>query len=433
MSIFCQFLEMIEDLALVSSRADKMSILQESDSPEMRSLLTLTLDSNELFFVRNLPDGLIHTQGVFPPDTESFVGFLMDLKYNRKDSKGYLTSFLEQYDESVSKVTQVILNKELKCGVKVKTAEKALSMGLEEFRVMKGGSITKDGEVDFSGIVFPCIAEIKYDGFRSSTIVDWDANDVTFLSTSGKPLANCVKIAETLLSDECKKLVQDNLGTRPVVFDAELVAKNGSFRESQKHLSRDEDYTGDEFELVVFTVLLYDDWITSLEEPRSTITPISSHQVSILSAIKNAGFDFLKSVRRIKALDQSRVQEYMQSVINAGHEGLMIKNLDQPYDRRRVKGWMKWKFEDFYDCTITGFAEGEGKHRDKLGAFICDFNGVEVSVGGSYKKSLDDNNRTFYWENKEGYMDGVIKVIACGVTPDGSLRHPRFVEFHEEK
>lgn len=111
----------------------------------------------------------------------------------------------------------------------------------------------------------------------------------------------------------------------------------------------------------------------------------------------------------------------------------MIKNFDQLYHRRRVAGWFKWKFEDYYDARITGFKEGTGKHKGSLGAFVVEYNGVEVEVGGSFAGSLTDENRKLYWEQRETLTDNYVRVIACGVTSAGSLRHPRLVNFHEGK
>ena len=64
-----------------------------------------------------------------------------------------------------------------------------------------------------------------------------------------------------------------------------------------------------------------------------------------------------------------------------------------------------------------------------LGGFIGNFNGVEVRVGSG----LSDNDRVDFWGRREQIRGDLMEVEYHEVTPDGSLRHPRFARFRDDK
>ena len=87
------------------------------------------------------------------------------------------------------------------------------------------------------------------------------------------------------------------------------------------------------------------------------------------------------------------------------------------------------KFEKAYDVdvTITDYAEGEGKHRGRLG-FVTTANGA---VGAGFT----DQERELLWaEAQAGILVGqVIEVSCLELTPDRKFRHPFFVRMRPDK
>ena len=83
------------------------------------------------------------------------------------------------------------------------------------------------------------------------------------------------------------------------------------------------------------------------------------------------------------------------------------------------------------ESALIGAEEGSGKYEGILGAIIIDFNGVEVNVGGGFS----DEQRVDLWKMyHEGTLVGkVVEVWFHEVTPDKSMRHPRFKWFREDK
>jgi DNA ligase-1 len=130
-----------------------------------------------------------------------------------------------------------------------------------------------------------------------------------------------------------------------------------------------------------------------------------------------------------------------------GLEGAIVKDPIALYHRRRNHAWTKIKAEESVDVPITGAIEGTGKYQGKLGALVVNYNGVAVNVGSG----LSDEQREEFWDahkrDEQRCADGedgipvddfellnrTIEVEYHEVTPDGSLRHPRFKRFRDDK
>jgi DNA ligase-1 len=127
------------------------------------------------------------------------------------------------------------------------------------------------------------------------------------------------------------------------------------------------------------------------------------------------------------------LRRFAEASVGEGYEGIMIKELDAPYECKRSSFWMKWKPTITVDLNIKGFEQGTGRNLGRLGAIICEGedNGrrIMVNVGSG----LSDSDRDQYWAARDDLLGRVIEVQADAVTQnqDGSysLRFPRFVRF----
>jgi DNA ligase-1 len=127
------------------------------------------------------------------------------------------------------------------------------------------------------------------------------------------------------------------------------------------------------------------------------------------------------------------LRRFADAAVEQGYEGIMIKDLEAPYECRRSSFWMKWKPTITVDLNIIGVEEGTGRNQDRLGALICEGvdNGrdIRVNVGSG----LRDCDRDEFWKHRSDLLARVVEVEADAVTQnqDGtySLRFPRFVRF----
>ncbi len=157
--------------------------------------------------------------------------------------------------------------------------------------------------------------------------------------------------------------------------------------------------------------------------------------------------------------DVSEAERFLAAAIDAGHEGVMVKDLDQPYEAgRRGKGWLKVKPVHTLDLVVLAVEPGSGRRRGwlsniHLGARDPE-DGSFVMVGKTFKGMTDEMLR---WQTErfgdlsidEGPIGGrhavrlrpeqVVEVAVDGVQrsttyPGGvALRFARVRRYREDK
>ena len=129
------------------------------------------------------------------------------------------------------------------------------------------------------------------------------------------------------------------------------------------------------------------------------------------------------------------MRRYAEDAITAGFEGIMIKDIEAPYECKRSSFWMKWKPVMSVDLTVIGVEEGTGRNQGRLGALICEGVDNERHIRVNVGSGLSDANRDEYWTSRDKLLGRVVEVEADAVTQnqDGSysLRFPRFMRFRD--
>jgi ATP-dependent DNA ligase len=108
-----------------------------------------------------------------------------------------------------------------------------------------------------------------------------------------------------------------------------------------------------------------------------------------------------------------------------GYEGVILRNLDQPYVRKRSTGIMKFKprKSDYY--IIVGYEEEisiKGEPKNALGALILQSDTEQIFKVGS-GSFLTRENREYLWQRKESMINQVAHVKYQHLT---ERRVPRF-------
>ncbi|MBR0866307.1 hypothetical protein JQ614_32280 [Bradyrhizobium diazoefficiens] len=121
---------------------------------------------------------------------------------------------------------------------------------------------------------------------------------------------------------------------------------------------------------------------------------------------------------RLTHPEPATIRARLRCANNLGYEGLVL---------RRGDLWLKIKPAETHDVPITGYVEGRGKHRGRLGFVTTD----KGAVGAGFS----DAERELLWaEAKAGRLVGeVIEVSFMQFTPSGHFRHPVFVRMRPDK
>jgi len=172
----------------------------------------------------------------------------------------------------------------------------------------------------------------------------------------------------------------------------------------------------------------------SWDKPQSFRSLITKHWVE----------DHKATLKHVQALDweevdldseegQERFVALNKAAVDGGYEGVMIKDIDAPYECKRTHAWLKAK--PFIEVTleVVDVEEGTGRNEGRLGAIVCkgtdDGKDIVVNVGSGFT----DVHRDDYWNSRDALVGNLVEVRADAVTQnqDGtySLRFPRFKTF----
>jgi DNA ligase-1 len=216
------------------------------------------------------------------------------------------------------------------------------------------------------------------------------------------------------------------------VLDGEIVGK--SFQDLMKQAQRKRDAKTTEMVYHVFDIL-------PLSEFREGFCNLPQHKRIDLLKRTQAHLPENSSVQIMPGMDvdldtaegHDVMRRFAEASVTEGYEGIMIKNMDAPYECKRSDFWMKWKPTITVDLNIVGFEEGTGRNAGRLGAIICEGVDNDRTIRVNVGSGLSDSNRNEYWTARNELLDRVVEVEADAVTQnqDGSysLRFPRFLRF----
>jgi DNA ligase-1 len=128
-----------------------------------------------------------------------------------------------------------------------------------------------------------------------------------------------------------------------------------------------------------------------------------------------------------ESLDE--VLKAYDSIIAKGYEGIIVRNIDAPYERKRSTLVMKFKPKKEDEYVITGFKEeidASGTPKDTLGALTCiSGDGSTFNVGTGFS----DERRKQIWEGRDLIIGQVAVVKYQHISSANKVpRFPVFVE-----
>lgn len=322
-----------------------------------------------------------------------------------------------------------ILIKDLRCGVSEKTVNSvAKKQKKDQYKVpvfecqLAHDSANHEGKMTGTKIV-----ERKLDGVRCLTVVDYENHTVTQYTRNGKELVNFPHITEYLSN------FINEFG-RSYVLDGEIMSN--SFQDLMKQVHRKDNVQSGDAVLNLFDIIP----LVEFKAGKSVMGQKrrSAFLKNFENIFNDSGFITIVPQREFNLdslVDEIAYKDYMKEMVEAGYEGVMIKEPNAPYECKRSVSWLKSK--PFLECSLAVVAveEGTGRNEGKLGAIVCegvdDGKKIVVNVGSGFT----DEQRAEFWEARDTLIDQVVEVRADAATRSQdsedtwSLRFPRFLRF----
>ena len=457
--------KLLEAIAADKSKTGKRARLEQAlKDPLFREVVRFAYDPNITFGIT--PPEVITdaTWNVFDIDTRPIWATLHALASRAlvgNDARQTVLELLLYLGAESSTLLFNILSKDLRAGFSASTINKIDPELLTTFEVM----LAKPFEASKTKI-WPVAVEPKFDGVRVICRVDGQA--VTFLSRTGHPYPalqhletdvlamlnrthDALKAAKkmpiedaplglnALLStlEETERLYKidplDEMGLRSgkfsLVFDCEVTS--GIFNKTVGDARRTSETATDAM-LQVFDLLPASVFNQPTSKPY--VVPYRLRRGLLEYVVRQKVPDTaIKIAPRYLAHDEAGVRDIYGTMRDLGLEGVIVKSLDGLYVCKRSVDWQKIKDEVTDEYRVTGYYEGKGKYVGMLGGLAVDVDGVTTKVGDGFT----DAQRKEIWDMIQSdpalVVGRLIEVEYHEKTPAGSLRHPRFLGWRDDK
>ena len=413
------------DLANTSSRLEKEAILKNNLSNLLlRKVLYLALDPFTQFYIRRIP---LYKTGASNATITLEQGLDELQKLSSRTLTGnaafyHLQWILESLPAEDARVIERVIEKDLRCGVSDATVNKIWPGLIPTYPVMLASGYD---EKIMNKMTYPAYVQLKLDGMRFNAIV----NDgvVEFRSRNGKEINLLGNLEE-----EFRKLA----GGMSVVFDGELVVMdslglmnrqkgNGILNKAVKGTITNTEAS--KAHAVIWDMIPYLDFkkgVCSISyENRFRMLSDLLHDAEKISLIEN-----------IEVATEDEAHHIFEEYFQNGEEGIILKDITQGWEDKRVKHQVKFKGELECDLLCMDWQEGTGKNVGKLGALVLiSADGIiKVNVGSGF---TDEQRDKYTRQNTVGKVVAVKynARIQDKKTLQESLFLPVFLELREDK
>jgi DNA ligase-1 len=426
-----------EDIILQALEA---SVLGSTNAQIFLGLTKACYNPYVTFGVRKVPDtvGIIDAENPWS-DFNTLLTMLSQRDLSGNAALDAINEMSERFDSiEWNTFCAPVIRRDLRAGISDKTINKICKKTEYEIPVFGCQLATNsEGRPEMKGTKR---LEPKLDGVRVLMMVIPGASEgVTTVcySRNGKVFDNFGHI-EQQISDNFVKIARghQNALINGFVLDGEVIGN--TFQELMRQARRKTDVQADDSVFNIFDIIPLSDfreghWNAQLYK-----------RINILEHIRHV-VDTMPNVELLPhimvdldtAAGKDQLERYAKDNVNAGFEGIMIKELEAPYICKRSTDWMKWKPTLTVDLEVVGVEEGTGRNLGRLGALVChgvdDGKEITVNVGSGFS----DVDRDDYWNNRNLVIGRTAEVLCDVITQnqDGtySLRFPRFVRFRDDK
>lgn len=421
--------KLIQDLKNESSTNKKIDILKSySNDENVKGALKLTYDPFIRFYINkiqrretDIPKPILNQF-----DTHSFSEFkklataLSERYITGNDAISAVHIFLDGCSDELREAFCLILKKDFKVGISIKTLQKAFGDDfIEDFNVQLSNTYNpeKNYKVDF------WYASRKLDGLRCYF------THGKLLTRNGHEIFGFNHITDEL--NELSKRYQLDF------VDGELFTTEVNFQEIQGAVMSNKNIDPERKSKIKYHV-----FAIGTKNFKNTKDMINLHT----QIFSENTLDYLVKVEyHLIPNTPKSVTMMCENFMSQGYEGVMLRDLEKWYDWKRSNALLKFKLFNESDFTIVGFYEGEDKYEGSLGGLIVagewydeekdiQYDRIKSEVGTGFSDEL----RHEIWRNRLDYIEKIAEIKFQNVTePDKtggySLRFAVFLKTKEDR
>jgi DNA ligase-1 len=421
----------IEKLEADNSRLAKEQVIleaMEEGLDEFFEGVRMALDPLVTFGVKQVPEATVDGQGLSWPTFKELARKLINRSLTGHAARDAIilckdTATVEQWNMFYRR----ILIKDLRCGCSEKTVNKIAKKFPQYAIPTFTCALAHDSANHEKKMVGNKQIEVKLDGVRVLAVCK--SGKVELFSRNGKQFHNFPHIIEE---------IESVLAVKPApydcVLDGEVMSKD--FQDLMKQVHRKDGKAATDSVLHLFDFIPLTDFLQGgWDKPQTYRSNLVKYWV-----LENE--DLLKHVVACEweEVDLSttegnkRFVELNKTAVDGGYEGVMIKDVDAPYECKRTHAWLKAK--PFIEITlkVVDVEEGTGRNEGRLGAVIVEGEDDGYNYRLNCGSGFTDAQRDEYWTERADLIGQLVEIRADARTKSQdsdtySLRFPRFKTF----
>lgn len=388
-------LDILEEISATRKRTEKQQIIKEyKDNAVLQEVVRLAYDPRIDFYMKtSVPK---KTQSVDPAITLSHALSNIESAVASRQLTGngavdYVQSTLNMLTDADAEVLVRVIKKDLRCGVGDVTWEEMFG----NFRIEPYMQCKSMNEKNLSKLVFPAYSQEKLDGMYANARV---YGEVIWLSRNGTVL----QVPQQVTTD----LIDFTNGVCETIH-GELVILNEDnttymSREDANPLFTNGEACSDTYKHRVRYII----WDSIPHQKYDDKTPYTTTYKTRLDKLIDMQFDAeikcvgtsISVVNTLLVDDMDSAMSHFESIVSAGGEGTVVKNLDSDWRNSPNPGWVKFKEVKEADLVVTGYNPGNGKYNGGIGSLICESSDGQLQVGVA---GLSDLQRGFVSTDKD--------------------------------
>lgn len=442
--------EQLTAISEIGSGNEKIRVLSTYTNPVVKELLFYTFNSFYQYYIKQIPSPTPAAKPIAVENYNNFIKLLKELNERTyKDVKGIVNEFMHRCNPAEQYWYGHVLSRNLGIGITAKGVNKAFPGLIPTYEVQLAESIKDVTLTDKASIMrLPeaFVLQYKIDGYRLN--LHKHANgQISIKTRSGLPVHGYDELEKEAAEVLPAGFVYDGEMVAPELFSwiennmlrdsGDKIADRSLFKEALRRTFSKE--TGKAGVFNIFDAVEKDKWDSQSQTANYGARVLFLEQAvnPVLAAGSASQMKIVPTSRvfhRNNPDDLAEVVRIFHKFLSYGWEGLMVKNVESPYEWKRTKNIQKMKLMDTVDLEVLGLTEAEGEGQGLVGTIQCAYKGAVLNIGTG---KMTENDRRQYMADPNKLIGKTIEVLyqaeSIGTNGDPVLDFARFRQVRKDK